>query len=150
MSQSPGHTSVHTAFVGHFAARLHNWLLFILLSTKPMRASSTELLPSHSVFTLSDHQSNILLFSHLLHAGRPLALPPHTTASAWLQIFVGLRPLKVNFFFQTPTALPAISWSNYSWFHFGLCPNINAALKIVTHCSHLISITVWKRCSLYF
>lgn len=64
VSSTPGRTSAHTAFVGHFAARPHSWLLFSLLSTKIMRASSTELLPCLSVFTLFNHYSNILLSSH--------------------------------------------------------------------------------------
>lgn len=113
---SPGHTSVHTGFVGHLADRLHSWLLFSLLSMQTSRASSTELLPSCSVFPLSGHLSNMLLSSHLLRVGRLLPLPQHTTESTWLQIFVGPRPLKVKFFCKH---LPTISWSNYSWFHSG-------------------------------
>lgn len=78
---SPGCT-VHTGFVGHFAVRLHSWLLFSLLSTKTTRASSTELLPSCSVFPLSGHLSDMVLSSHVLRVGRLLPLPQHSTTQS--------------------------------------------------------------------
>lgn len=92
---SPGCTSVHTGFVGHLAVRLHSWLLFSLLSTKTTRASSTELLPSH---TLSSPYLVISLIWSLLCVGRLLPPPPqHTIESMWLQTF------ESKVFMQAPT-----------------------------------------------
>lgn len=106
---SAGCTSVHTGFVGHFAVRLQSWLLFRLLSTKPTRAPSTELLPSSSVFPLSGHFSTMVLPLHLLRVGRLLPLPQHTTEATWLQIFAEQRPLKVKFLCKH---LPTVSSSS--------------------------------------
>lgn len=109
---SPGSTSVHIVdiFVGHFAVRLHSWLLFSFLSTRTTRASCTELLPSRSIFPLSGHFSSMVLSSHLLRVGRLLPLSQHTTESTWLQTFAELRPLKIKFLCKH---LLTISSSNY-------------------------------------
>lgn len=99
---SPGCTSVHTGFVGHFAVRLHSCLLFSLLSTKTTGASSTELLPRRSVFPLSGHLSDMVLSSHVLRVGRLLPLPQHHRANLAADL-CGTKTLESKVFMQVST-----------------------------------------------